>query len=221
MRINQFVAGAGGLSRRNADAAISAGRVTVAGRTATLGETVAADAGDISLDGRLLKAPATSICIMLNKPAGYISSRTRQGKTPTVYELLPTGLQNLRLAGRLDRDSSGLLLLADDGDFLYRYSHPSAGKRKVYEITLSRPFAPAGRDHLARGVELSDGPSHVTLEHADGRHLTVSLATGRNRQLRRTFGALGYTIERLHRTAIGPYQLGALPEGVWREIASQ
>lgn len=220
MRINQFVAGAGGLSRRGADAAISAGRVTVGGRPGILGETVA-EGADIRLDGRLLKPPATACYLILNKPAGYISSRARQGKAPTVYDLLPAELRDVRLAGRLDRESSGLLLLANDGNFIYRYSHPSASKRKTYELTLARPFAAADRDRLTKGVELDDGLSLVTLERANGRNLTVSLTTGRNRQLRRTFGALGYAIERLHRTQIGPYRLGNLAEGSWQEVRPQ
>jgi 23S rRNA pseudouridine2605 synthase len=220
MRINQFVAASSGLSRRAADAAIADGRITVAGRPAQLGETIS-DTASVQLDGQALTLPATNHYVMLNKPVGYVSSRARQGRTPTVYDLLPPELRNLRLAGRLDRDSSGLLLFATDGEFIYRYSHPSEGKRKIYELTLSRPLGPADLQQLAAGVSLPDGPSHVTVESSSGRELTVSLITGRNRQLRRTFDALGYTVERLHRTHIGPYVLGQLAAGSWQEVPPQ
>ncbi len=220
MRINQFVAAASGLSRRAADTAIKDGRVTIAGRKALLGETIDAPS-DIRLDGTPLTPQSTTIYLMFNKPTGAVSSRVRQGSSPTIYELLPANFQNLRLAGRLDRDSSGLLLLSNDGAFINHYSHPSAGKRKIYELTLSQPFAPDSRRRLEQGVLLEDGISHVTLEAAHGRNLTVSLITGRNRQLRRTFGALGYRVERLHRTHIGPYALGALATGAWQETIAQ
>jgi 23S rRNA pseudouridine2605 synthase len=218
--VNRFVAAASGLSRRAADGAVAAGRVSITGRPARLGDPV--NAGDtVLLDGRALRLPQTHTYLKLHKPAGYVSSRSRQGSSPTLYELLPVNARQLRLAGRLDRQSSGLVLLSDDGDFIYRWSHPSFGKAKIYELTLSRPLARADQEHLAAGVELSDGPSHVTLHQARGPRATVSLIEGRNRQLRRTFGALGYRVEQLHRTHIGPFALGRLAPGAWQEVSPQ
>jgi 23S rRNA pseudouridine2605 synthase len=217
MRINQYVAASTGLSRRAADTAIAEGRVTLAGRVATLGETVA-DGSEVQLDGRPLAPATTHTYVMLNKPAGYVSSRTKQGSDPTLYELLPAGHRSLRTAGRLDRDSSGLILLSDDGDFIHRLTHPSFVKSKVYELTLARPLSPADQRRLEQGVELTDGPSRVQVDKVRGRGVTVSLSEGRNRQLRRTFGALGYTVEQLKRTQMGPYQLGDLPSGQWTAI---
>lgn len=220
MRINQFVASATGLSRRAADQTIAAGRVSINGRPAVLGDTATAD-DTISLDGQTLAPPATHTYLALNKPTGYVSSRTRQGTDLTLYELLPPAAHKLRLAGRLDRDSSGLMLLSDDGQFIQRYSHPSHNKIKVYELLLSHALTPVDHRRLQAGVTLTDGPSHVTVEHSSGRRVTVSLSEGRNRQLRRTFGALGYTVKKLHRTHIGPYHLGNLKPGAWQEITPQ
>jgi 23S rRNA pseudouridine2605 synthase len=212
-RINQFLAAATGLSRRVADATIAAGRVTIDGQAAKLGDQVSPGA-TVHLDGQPVTPPTQPTYLMLHKPAGYISSRTRQGADPTIYDLLPPEYHSLRPAGRLDRDSSGLMLLSDDGQFIHAHTHPSHHKTKIYELTLARPLATADIATLAAGVDLTDGPSHVTvLTGAGTRQVTVSLSEGRNRQLRRTLGALGYTVEALHRVTIGQHQLGKLKPG--------
>lgn len=219
-RINQYVAAASGLSRRAADAAVAAGRVRIENRVAKLGETVP-NSATVMLDGSILVPPQTFRYVVMHKPAGYVSSRARQGKDPTIYDLLPADLRELRIAGRLDRDSSGLVLLSNDGPFINRYTHPSFGKTKLYELTLARPLSTADRNRLETGVELTDGLSRLHVQTTRGRHLTVELTEGRNRQIRRTLGALGYTVETLHRTEIGPYRLGDLPPGSWREVQAQ
>ncbi len=217
MRINQFVASSSGLSRRAADAAITAGRVTVNGHLATLGQTVAAS-DRLTLDGQPLTLTTAHTYLMLNKPVGYVSSRARQGTDPTLYELLPERFQNLRIAGRLDRDSSGLIILTSNGNFIQNLTHPSSNKLKTYELALSTPLTAADRSKLASGVSLNDGPSRIGIVAARGKSLTVTIGEGRNRQLRRTFGALGYRIDRLHRTHIGPFAIADLASGAWTEI---
>lgn len=215
MRINQYVASASGLSRRAADTAIAAGRVHVNGQTASLGANIAE--GDlVTLDGQSITPTATFTYILLNKPAGYVSSRVRQGNDPTLYALLPSELRRLRIAGRLDRDSSGLILLTDDGTFIQELTHPSSEKSKRYELKLDQPIKPADVPRLEAGVTLTDGPSRLSVEYVIGKTLAVRLSEGRNRQLRRTFGALGYRVDRLHRTAIGPFELADLASGEWR-----
>jgi 23S rRNA pseudouridine2605 synthase len=218
MRINQFVAAASGLSRRAADTAIAAGRVSVNGRPAQTGEQITPPT-EVQLDGHILKLPLAHRLIMLNKPEGYVSSRRRQGTASTIYELLPSQYHDLRPVGRLDRDSSGLMLLTDDGDFIQRHTHPSYRKDKVYELTLARPVTSTDRHRLEQGIELDDGSSRVIVDVHEGAYLRVRLSEGRNRQLRRTLGALGYTVKRLHRLQIGPYQLGVLPPGHWQALS--
>jgi 23S rRNA pseudouridine2605 synthase len=218
VRINQLVAAATGLSRRAADTAVTAGRVTVAGRPAQLGETVN-DPGAVRFDGQPLVLPKTHTYVMFHKPVGYVSSRTRQGDDPTLYELLPPSHHALRIAGRLDRDSSGLILLSDDGDFIHKHTHPSFSKAKIYDLKLARPLTASAHKQLESGVKLIDGLSRLTVLQVDGNKVKVSLSEGRNRQLRRTFGKLGYTVETLRRIQMGPYTLGDLEPGHWQEVA--
>ena len=217
MRINQFIASSTDLSRRAADGAITAGRVSVNGHTAAMGQLV--DARDtVALDGAALTLRQIHTYVLLNKPVGYVSSRVRQGDDPTLYELLPPKYKTLRIAGRLDRDSSGLVVLSDDGDFIFQLTHPSAQKSKRYELILESPLSGADRRKLEAGIILTDGPSHVNVLESHGKSLTVTLSEGRNRQLRRTFGALGYTITKLHRVSMGSLELGALAPAQWHEI---
>jgi 23S rRNA pseudouridine2605 synthase len=220
VRVNQYVAAASGLSRRAADTAIAAGRVSIDGQTAKLGDQ-AAEGAEIRLDGQPIIPVADHTYIMLHKPAGYVSSRVRQGNDPTLYELMPTSHHHLRTVGRLDRDSSGLILLSDDGNFIHRLTHPSFAKDKIYELTLARPLSVSDRKRLELGVKLTDGPSRVQVLATSGRTVTVSLSEGRNRQLRRTFGAIGYTIVRLHRIQMGPYRLDDLASGHWQSITRE
>src|SRR5512146_1476309 len=210
MRINQYIARATGLSRRKADAIINQGRVTINGLDANLGSRV--NEGDqVALDKRSVTPLTKTVTIMLHKPVGYVSSRRGQGSR-TIYELLPTEYRRLKPVGRLDKDSSGLLLLTDDGRLANRLTHPRYNKVKVYEVALDKPLTAADKKLLQRGVELEDGLSRLMIGDR-GQHLTVSLSEGRNRQIRRTFAALGYTVHKLHRISFGEYLLGGLKEG--------
>ena len=213
MRINKFIAQATGLSRRASDHAILEGRVTVNGRSVLAGTDVGAK-DEVRLDSRPLALPGQPTTIMLNKPAGYVCSRVGQG-SKTIYDLLPTGLHRLKPVGRLDKDSSGLLLLTDDGTLADRLTHPRYAKEKLYGIRLDKPLAPAARTQAERGVELEDGLSRLKIEDVHGTRLTARLSEGRNRQIRRTFAVLGYEVRELHRTKFGPYELGDLAPGTF------
>jgi 23S rRNA pseudouridine2605 synthase len=220
MRVNKFVASSSNLSRRAADTAVAAGRVKIDGAIAPLGQTVKSQ-NVVTLDDVALTPLAEHTYLMLNKPAGYISSRARQSSEPTLYELIPKQFSNLRIAGRLDRNSSGLILLSDDGTFIQGVTHPSQGKTKQYELTLSAPLSASQHSRILAGIPLQDGLSFVTILSSHGRSLVVNLSEGRNRQIRRTFGALGLTVERLHRTRMGKFELGDIPSGSWRELDAQ
>lgn len=214
MRINQFVARATGMSRRNADQAVADGRVHINDQTATAGQQV--EPGDqVTLDGQNLSITAART-IIFNKPIGYLVSRAEQG-APTVYELLPADMGELKPAGRLDKDSSGLLVMSNDGQVIHTLSHPSKSKWKVYEVTLDKELADEDLKQLQAGVELDDGISRMKIERAKD-HLIVRLQEGRNRQIRRSFAALGYEVKTLHRTAMGGLELGHLESGKFREI---
>lgn len=211
MRINKFIAASSEYSRRKADELIQAGRVTVNGQTATQGLDVSPD-DTVLVDGKQIAAnEGVPITIVFHKPVGYVCSRNGQGSA-TIYDILPPEYQQLQPVGRLDKDSSGLLLMTNDGKLANELTHPRYGKTKVYEIQLNKSLEPLHQQMISDfGVTLEDGPSKLTLEKlADAKHFRVTMSEGRNRQIRRTFTALGYTVTKLHRTSFGPYRLGNL-----------
>ena len=166
MRLNKFIAHATGMARREADEAILNGRISVNGKVANIGKDVDGQSDIIKLDDKQITLPATTTVIMLNKPIGYVCSRNAQAKdAKTVYELLPSDLRQLKTIGRLDKDSSGLILLTDDGDMAHKLTHPSFTKTKEYVIELDRPLAPLHQQMIADfGINLTDGPSKLLLE---------------------------------------------------------
>lgn len=210
MRINKYLAQATGLSRRASDAAITAGRVTINEKPAKLGDEVA-DNDAVTLDGRPVQIQARQL-IMLNKPPGYVCSRAGQGSR-TIYDLLPPQFHHLKPIGRLDKDSSGLLLLTDDGDLANRLTHPRYAKTKVYEVKLDKPLSAAERDSIGKGIQLDDGLSKLKLKPSDENNWQITMSEGRNRQIRRTFSAIGHHVAELHRTQFGPYRLEGLESG--------
>lgn len=219
MRINKYVASSSGLSRRAADGAIAEGRVLVNGARPEVGYEVAPD-DVVTLDNRAI-TPAVKTLVMLNKPVGYVCSRNGQG-SETIYDLLPVEYHGLNPIGRLDKDSAGLLLLTNDGELAQELSHPSRGKSKIYEIQLDQPLQPLHRQLISdKGVMLEDGVSRFEIERlADGdeRGWKITMQEGRNRQIRRTFAALGYTVTKLHRTHFGSYSLQDLKPGQYQQL---
>ena len=218
-RLNKFLALAFGVSRRQADELIEQGKVTVNDQPAKLGQRITAT--DIIRYGNKRLTAQTHQLILLHKPVGYLCSRASQGGVPTIYELLPASLHHLKPVGRLDKDSSGLILLTNDGDFAHQMTHPSFYKIKRYLVTLDQPLQPLHRQMINDfGVQLPDGPSRLTLERqhdGDDHRWIVQMSEGRNRQIRRTFAALGYTVTKLHRTDFGNYTLGDIKRGEFQE----
>jgi 23S rRNA pseudouridine2605 synthase len=221
-RVNKFLAHATGLSRREVDNAIHSGRVQINGKKVELGARVSAS-DVVLLDNQLVSAQTSYTYIALHKPTGYVSSRRAQGDTPTIYELLPEEYQRLKLVGRLDRDSSGIILLTDDGDFAQTMTHPSRHKQKTYEVTLDKDLEPLHQQMINdHGIVLDDGNSQLTLERMNETGRTewrVMMHEGRNRQIRRTFAGLGYAVTRLHRTHFGPYLLNDLATGKYEVVS--
>ena len=217
IRLNKYIAGALAVGRRQVDYLIEKGKVLVNGVKPELGARVRP--GDqITVNGKPLSEQAKPyVYLALNKPVGYICSRRQQGETPTIYSLLPKAYDHLKPVGRLDKDSSGLLLLTNDGDFAHHMTHPRFIKIKQYEVTLSKGLQPLHRQMISEiGVTLPDGLSKLGLERlGEGQEnkWLVTMHEGRNRQIRRTFASLGYGVTTLHRTQFGPYQLGKLREG--------
>lgn len=223
-RVNKLIAHATGMSRREADNAISAGRVTINGEKAIMGSQTG-ETDIVLLDGNPVSASTehTYSYLLLNKPTGYVCSRRRQGDYPTIYELLEESDRKLKPVGRLDRDSSGILVLTDDGDFAHQMTHPKFQKRKVYEVTLDRDLEPLHQQMINDiGVTLDDGTSQLTLERLEDtsrRTWRVTMSEGRNRQIRRTFASLGYVVIALHRTVFGPFRVDDMKLGSTREVS--
>jgi 23S rRNA pseudouridine2605 synthase len=220
MRLNKYIAQSTGLSRRAADEAIAQNRVTVNGVLPSPGQQVG-DTDTVTLDSAAITPAVNTITIMLNKPVGYVVSREGQGSR-TVYDLLPADLQSLKPVGRLDKDSSGLLLLTSDGQLAHQLTHPRFMKTKVYEVTLDKPLQPLHRQMITdHGITLDDGVSKLVLERlhdGDDAHWLVTMHEGRNRQIRRTFDSLGYSVTRLHRTRFGEYNLDILKNGEYKNL---
>ena len=216
-RLNKHIALQLGISRREADNLIEYDHVRINGEKVTLGARF--EVGDeITVKGQPLADDTAFIYLAMNKPIGYVSSRKQQGETPTIYSLLPEQYHHLKPVGRLDKDSSGLILLTNDGDFAYEMTHPKFYKTKKYEVSLDAELAPLHQQMITdHGIQLEDGPSQLSLERADdGReNWLVTMHEGRNRQIRRTFSALGYTVTRLHRTDFGHYSLHDIEPGTF------
>lgn len=215
-----------GIGRRAADDLIAAGRVRLNNSSPQLGARVT-DGDSIAVDGKAVDASKKPqyTYIMMNKPEGYVCSKRQQGDTPTIYSLLPPEYQELKTVGRLDKNSSGLILLTNDGDFAHQMTHPSFVKTKKYEVTLETPLAPLHHQIINdHGVALPDGNSKLSLERIKEDDDTTWLTTmheGRNRQIRRTFNALGYRVAKLHRIQFGPFALGDLASGQLKVTGNQ
>lgn len=222
IRLNKFLAERLGISRREADDAITAGKVTVDAKKAELGARIDIDKNpNVCYNGRMVSLQAGYLYVALNKPRGVVCSKKSQDGGKTVYDLLPSKYRELKTVGRLDKDSSGLILLTNDGDFAFRMTHPKFVKTKIYEVKLERALEPLHQQMIADfGVQIGDGISKLGLERLDDTRKLwrVIMHEGRNRQIRRTFGALGYTVVELKRLSFGSYMLDGLREGECVEV---
>jgi 23S rRNA pseudouridine2605 synthase len=214
MRLNQYIALHTGISRRSADRLIKESRVTVNGQTPLLGHQVT-EHDKVEVSGLKIKNKIKLITILLNKPVGYVCSRNGQG-SQTIYELIPEELHHLKPVGRLDKDSSGLLLMTNDGQLANELTHPSHQKQKVYLVELDKLLSTEDTKKIESGIHLEDGLSQLNLKQLRGGIIEVRIYEGRNRQIRRTFASLGYNVEKLHRTHFGSYSLKLLQLGKWK-----
>jgi pseudouridine synthase len=232
-RLARFLAHAGVASRRHAEELIAAGRVQVNGVTvASQGIRIDATTDHITVDGKLIKAASQHVYLLLNKPTGYVSTaRDPQGR-PTVLDLLPDEIRRLRVypIGRLDVDTSGLLLLTNDGDFALRLTHPRYEKEKHYEALVQGQPTQEALQALQKGIVIieDDGqrfqtsPARVHILRTAGTDswLAVTISEGHKRQVRRMLAAVGLPVRHLQRVGIGSVNLQNLPVGQWRHLTS-
>lgn len=207
-RLHKVIANAGLASRRRAEQLIAAGRVTVDGKRATIGQRVDRATAAIEVDGVPLPVRPDLVYLLTYKPAGVVSTAADPQGRPTVVELADAD-RRVFPVGRLDTDSEGLLLLTNDGDLTFRIAHPSTGFPKTYSVLVEGKVAPSVGRRLVRGVELDDGmataaAARVIDRRPDRSLMEIVMTHGRKREIRRMCAAVGHPVIRLVRTAIGP-----------------
>ncbi len=221
MRLQRALARAGVTSRRKAEDLIRAGRVRVDGAVATIGTSVDPARQRITVDGAAVRPAERTTWLALNKPIGYVVSRSDPAHRPTVYDLLPA-VPGLTYVGRLDVMTSGLLLLTTDGAAAHRLMHPRYAVVRTYELGAHGKRAVEVERALARPIPIDGRPVRVISARVRpaGKRIEIelTLAEGRNRIVRRMAEAIGLKVEWLHRTRYGPVRLGALAEGRHRSL---
>jgi pseudouridine synthase len=224
-RLQKILSQAGIASRRASEQLMLDGRVTVNGVTVReLGSKADPASDDIRVDGRRITVTERRRYILLNKPAGYVTTRSDPQRRPTVMDLISGVREYIYPVGRLDFDSEGLLLLTNDGELAARLTHPRHEVPREYEVLVLGVPDAHDIDRLAKGVTIEGrrtDPARVQL--TAGRHeghatLRITIGEGRNRQVRRMFEAIGHPVDHLRRVAIGPLRDSKLRPGQWREL---
>jgi len=229
IRLQKYIAEAGVASRRQAEALIAEGRVSVDGAPATIGQKIDPRTQRVVVDGRTVRPSQKQrrLVLAMNKPKGYICSNRDPYNPQTVFDLLPPDLQRERLfcAGRLDKDSQGLVILTNDGDLANRITHPSNGIVKRYRVRVHRAFDPAAIPKMLRGITREGERLYAkkvipaTAGPEAEYRLEVHLVQGRKREIRRLLEAFGYFVKKLERVQIGRLELKRLPTGSHRRLS--
>ena len=225
IRLNKYVANAGICSRREADTYIAAGNVTVNGKVITeMGHKVKRT-DDVRFDGRKLN-PEKKEYVLLNKPKNFITTTSDEKGRRTVMELISSASNNrLYPVGRLDRNTTGLLLFTNDGDMAKKLTHPKHGVRKIYHVHLGKMLKIADLRKIEQGLELEDGKIEVDevsyVQGATKKEVGIEIHSGRNRIVRRIFEHLGYEVIKLDRVVFAGLTKKDLPRGHWRFLTEQ
>ncbi len=225
-RIQKVLSELGVLSRRKAEEAVAAGRVTVNGRPCAVGQAVDPRKCVIALDGVniAVEKQRKPVVLMLHKPRGVVVTTSDEQGRRSVMDLLGDYPTRVYPVGRLDRNSEGLLLLTNDGELANQIMHPSGRLGKTYRVTVRGAVSEEQTVALSTGVALDGKPTlpasvRVVTREPERSVLQLTIYEGRNRQVRRMCEAVGLTVARLRRTSVGPVRLGMLPPGQYRELA--
>jgi 23S rRNA pseudouridine2605 synthase len=221
MRLAKYLAHAGVASRREAERMIAAGRVNVGGVPETDPARDVDDGSEVTVDGRPLRGAEPRVVYMLNKPTGVVSTARDTHGRPTVVELVAAGDLRLYPVGRLDADSTGLILLTNDGELANRLTHPSFEVPRTYRARLGGgPIKAAALAALRRGVTLEDGArtAPARVRRLGPQQIELTIHEGRNRQVRRMCKAVGHPVQALERVAFGPLRLAGLAPGAHRRL---
>jgi 23S rRNA pseudouridine2605 synthase len=220
VRLAKFLAHGGVASRRKAEVIIANGRITVAGKVCTDPARDVDEGSDVRVDGSPVGVEAHEVWVV-NKPAGVVSTAREPGERAAVVELVETDAR-LYPVGRLDAESTGLLLLTNDGELANRLTHPRYGVSKTYRAQLRTSIADRDLERLRRGVQLEDGPTApAEVTRLGEKEIEIVLREGRNRQVRRMVEALGNRVVSLRRVSFGSLRLGRLHEGGCRRLGAE
>lgn len=220
-RLQKLISAAGLCSRRKAEEWLSAGRVTVNGETAAVGDKADPEKDVVAVDGVELSRPAAHTYIMLHKPRGYVTTLSDEKGRPTVAELVKDCPTRVWPVGRLDMDSEGMLILTDDGEMTHRLTHPSHEIQKEYHVRVTGDILQALP--ILSEPMVVDGESMVAdrVEKTGKNTLSIIIHQGKNRQVRRMCAAAGLAVTRLIRVREGKLLLGSLPRGCWRPLSKE
>ena len=221
VRLQKFMADCGVASRRACEVLIDEGRVKVNGKIVnTQGVKIDPINTKVEVDNELISATKTKTYLAFNKPAGILSTMSDPEGRPSLQDFFGSWPDRLFHVGRLDKESEGLIILTNDGQWAHESTHPSFGVEKTYLVQTEEPISRSAFQNLMEGVELEDGLAKPISVARRGAMIEVVIHEGRNQIVRRMFDALGYPVERLIRTAIGSIKLGELPPGKWRSLNS-
>ena len=222
VRLNKFIANSGVCSRREADTLIQAGVVTVNGEVVTeLGTKVNIYEDDIRFNGERLKGEE-KVYIVMNKPKGYVTTASDPHAEKTVLDLIKGCKSRVYPVGRLDKNTTGVLMLTNDGEIAERLTHPSYDKKKIYQVALDKALSQEDYDKILEGIALTDGEVKadelVYIDESDHRKLGIEIHSGKNRIVRRIFESLGYTVKALDRVYFAGLTKKGLKKGEWRYL---
>lgn len=222
VRLNRFIANSGVCSRREADTLIQAGVVTVNGEVVTeLGTKVNIHDDDIRFNGERLKGEE-KVYLIMNKPKGYVTTASDPHAEKTVIDLLKGCSSRVYPVGRLDKNTTGVLLLTNDGEIAERLTHPSYDKKKIYQVSLDRELSEEDYHKILEGISLADGDIKADelefIDANDRRKIGIEIHSGKNRIVRRIFDSLGYTVKALDRVYFAGLTKKGLKKGEWRYL---
>ncbi|MBN1388342.1 MAG: rRNA pseudouridine synthase [Bacteroidales bacterium] len=224
IRLNKFISNSGVCSRRDADRLIANGEISVNGKVVTDLGTKISGKSRVEYKGRILN-PEKKVYILLNKPAGYVSTTDDPHADKLVTDLIKNACsERVYPVGRLDRDTTGLLLLTNDGELTKKLTHPSHGRKKIYHVYLNRPLTRNDMISLTEGVDIGEVVSADAVAYPDPEDKTqvgIEIHSGQNRVVRRLFEALGYKIKKLDRVYFAGLTKKNLPRGKWRFLTDK
>lgn len=223
MRLNKFISSNSEFSRRKADELIQAGKVFINNKkNQTLGIQIDPEKDKVEINGKIITAKTEKIYLALNKPADHITTRHDEQNRKTVMDLVPK-IPNLKPVGRLDKDTEGLLLFSNDGEFINKYTHPRFECKKEYFVKIAGLLSDEKKSELENGIKIDDkktSKAKIRIIKCSKKQttLTITIHEGRNRQIRKMFASLGHDVKYLQRIRIGKISLGPLKKGKYRKL---